>query len=396
MKREQRTLILVLGCLAAMGPMSIDLYLPAFPLLEQEFATDAAAVSHTMASYFIGIAAGQMIYGPVSDSYGRRGPLLVGLILYLVGSVLCAVSPTIELLSAARVVQALGGCAGMVICRAVVRDLFEPAQMARVFSALLLVMGIAPVLAPSVGAVIVEWQGWRPLFLMMGGYGFLCLLGTLWKVPPTHPEVGKPLSLAGSFRTFLELLQHRGFLAYSLSSTFIRIGLFAYITGSPFLYQSFFGMSPKLFGIVFGANAAGFVLASQINSRLVEKYGHQRVYSGVLAVTLLGTLPLLVIGWLGKGPLALTEASIFLFVASLGFSFPCATTGSLEEQPGRAGSASALMGLMGSVAAAATASGVGHLQTLTPMAMPILVAGSCLLAWLSFQVVFRKSTTTSL
>ena len=395
MEREQRTLILVLGCLAAMGPMSIDLYLPAFPLLEQEFATDAAAVSHTMASYFIGIAVGQMIYGPVSDSYGRRGPLLVGLVLYLVGSVLCAVSPTIELLSVARVVQALGGCAGMVICRAVVRDLFEPAQMARVFSALLLVMGIAPVLAPSVGAVIVEWQGWRPLFFMMGAYGFLCLLGTLWKVPPTHPEVGKPLSLTGSFRTFLELLKHRGFLAYSLSSTFIRIGLFAYITGSPFLYQNFFGMSPKLFGIVFGANAAGFVLASQINSRLVERYGHQQVYSGVLAATLVGTLPLFVFGWLGKGPLALTEASIFVFVASLGFSFPCATTGSLEEQPGRAGSASALMGLMGSVAAAATASGVGHLQTLTPMAMPILVAGSSLAAWLSFQVVFRKSTKAS-
>ena len=138
-----------------MGPMSIDLYLPAFPLLEADFSTNAAAVSNTMASYFVGIAVGQMIYGPVSDSYGRRGPLLFGLILYLVGSVLCAAATTIDFLVAARVLQALGGCAGMVICRAVVRDLFPPAQMARVFSALLLVMGIAPVLAPSVGAVIV-------------------------------------------------------------------------------------------------------------------------------------------------------------------------------------------------------------------------------------------------
>ena len=390
MEKEQRVLILVLGCLAAMGPMSIDLYLSAFPLLEADFSTNAAAVSNTMASYFVGIALGQMIYGPVSDSYGRLGPLLFGLILYLVGSVLCAAATTIDFLVAARVLQALGGCAGMVICRAVVRDLFPPAQMARVFSALLLVMGIAPVLAPSVGAVIVDWQGWRPLFLMMGGYGLLCLLGTLWKIPATHPTVGAPLSLSGSFRTFGELLRHRGFLAYSVSSTFIRVGLFGYITGSPFLYQSFYDMSAKTFGVVFGLNAAGFILASQVNSRLVERYGHLRVYRGSTGFTLLATLPLIVVGGLGTGPLWLTEASIFVFISSLGFSFPCATTGSLEDQPDRAGSASALMGLMGSVAAAITASGVGHLQTLTPVAMPILVGWSCVLAWLSFVLIHRS------
>ncbi|MCA9780389.1 MAG: multidrug effflux MFS transporter [Candidatus Eremiobacteraeota bacterium] len=390
MEKEQRVLILVLGCLAAMGPMSIDLYLPAFPLLEAEFATNAAAVSNTMASYFVGISVGQMIYGPVSDSYGRRGPLLIGLILYLVGSVLCAASTTIEFLVAARVLQALGGCAGMVICRAVVRDLFHPAQMARVFSALLLVMGIAPILAPTVGAVIVDWQGWRPLFLMMGAYGLFCLLGTLWKIPTTHPTVGQPLSLIGSFRTFGELLRHRGFLAYSVSSTFVRVGLFGYITGSPFLFQNFYGMTPKVFGIVFGANAAGFVVASQVNSRLVEKYGHRRVYGGAIGFTTLAVIPLIVIGTLGTGPLWLTEFSIFTFISSLGFLFPCATTGALEEQPDRAGSASALMGLMGSLAAALTASGVGHLQTLTPVAMPILVGWSCVLACLSFVAILRK------
>jgi len=392
--KEQRVLILVLGCLAAVGPMSIDLYLPAFPLMEEEFATNSAAVSNTMASYFVGIAVGQMIYGPVSDSYGRRGPLLLGLCLYLVGSMLCAAATTIDYLIAARVIQALGGCAGMVICRAVVRDLFAPAQMARVFSALLLVMGIAPVLAPTVGAVIVDWQGWRPLFLMMAGFAILCLLGTLWKIPSTHSRVGTPLSLAGSFRTFGELMRHRGFLAYSVSSTFIRVGLFGYITGSPFLYQDYFQMSAKTFGMVFGANATGFIVGSQVNSRLVERFGHQRVYRGVLAFTLLGTLPLVVIGVIGSGPLWLTELCIFLFISSLGFSFPCATTGSLEEQPTRAGSASALMGLMGSTAAALTANAVGHLQLLTPVAMPILVGGSCVLAWLSFTLIFRARSAS--
>ena len=278
MKKEERLLILILGCLAAMGPMSIDLYLPAFPLLEREFGANAATVSNTMAGYFVGISLGQMIYGPVSDSYGRKGPLLFGLSLYTVGSVLCALSTSINYLVAARVLQALGGCAGMVICRAVVRDLFPPNQMARVFSALLLVMGIAPILAPSVGAQIVEWQGWRPLFCTMGIFGLVCIAGTLWKIPATQPGSGSSLSVVGSFQTYANLLTHRGFLSYSVSCTFVRVGLFAYITGSPFLFQSFFHMSPKVFGLVFGVNAAGFVLASQINSRLVERYGHQPVY----------------------------------------------------------------------------------------------------------------------
>jgi MFS transporter, DHA1 family, multidrug resistance protein len=386
-QKDKRILVLVLGSLAAIGPMSIDLYLPAFPLIEHEFATSAASVSNTMASYFAGIAVGQMIYGPVSDSYGRRGPLIIGLLLYIFGSVLCAAAPTISSLIAARALQALGGCAGMVICRAVVRDLFTPAQMPRVFSSLLLIMGIAPILAPSVGAVVVDWQGWRSLFLMMAVFGVLCLIGTLAKIPGEHGSVGSPLSLIGSFRTFAELLCHRGYLAYSISATFVRCALFAYITGSPFLYQDFFGMTPKQFGVVFGFNAVGFVVGSQLNSRLVEKYGHEWVYRRALGLVMLCTTPLLVAGWQGTGPLWLMEVSIFLFVSSLGFTFPCSTTGALEEQPHRAGSASALMGLIGSVAAAITALGVGSLQTVTPMALPVLVGWSCVLAWMSFVVI---------
>lgn len=370
--------------------MSIDLYLPAFPMLEEEFATNAASVSSTMASYFAGIAVGQLIYGPVSDSYGRRGPLIVGLLLYIVGSVLCAVAPTINSLIAARALQALGGCAGMVICRAVVRDLFPPAQMARVFSSLLLIMGIAPILAPSVGAVVVDWQGWRPLFMVMAAFACLCLVGTLVKIPREHESVGSPLSLGGSVKTFGELLRHRGFLAYSISSTFVRCALFAYITGSPFLYQDFFHLSAREFGFIFGVNAAGFVIGSQVNSRLVERYGHEAVYRWSLFWAMVASVPLLIAGWQGGAPYRSTEVSIFLFVSSLGFTFPCSTTGALEEQPQRAGSASALMGLMGSVAAALTSLGVGALQTLTPMAMPLLVGWGCVLAWVSFVAIQRR------
>jgi DHA1 family bicyclomycin/chloramphenicol resistance-like MFS transporter len=388
-QKDQRVLVLVLGCLAALGPMSIDLYLPAFPLLEEEFSTSAASVSNTMAAYFGGIAVGQMIYGPVSDSYGRRGPLIFGLILYIVGSIFCAAASTINMLIAARGIQALGGCAGMVICRAVVRDLFPPAQMARVFSSLLLIMGIAPILAPSIGAVVVDWHGWRLLFLMMGAFAMLCLIGTLAKIPREHDSVGSPLSLTGSFRTFGDLARDRSFLAYSISATFVRCALFGYITGSPFLFQDLFGLTAKQFGLIFGVNAAGFVVGSQFNSRLVERFGHEAVYKWATGLTLLGTVPLLVIGWQGSGPFVLTEVSIFIFVSSLGFTFPCSTTGALEEQPHRAGSASALMGLMGSVAAALTALGVGTLQTITPVAVPILVGWSCVLAWVSFVAVKR-------
>lgn len=388
---ERRTLVLVLGSLAAMGPMSIDLYLPAFPLLESELAATPATVSATMASYFVGISIGQLIYGPVSDTYGRRNPLLVGLLLYILGSVACAFSPTIEFLIGARVLQALGGCAGMVICRALVRDLFPPQEMTQVFSSLLLVMGLAPVLAPTFGAYLVEWRGWRPLFLIMALYGFVCLFGTLRKISSGAPAAPVPLSLSGSVSTFRDLLRHQGFLSYSLSATFVRCGLFAYITGSPFLYQDYFGLDSRQFGWVFGANAAGFVIASQVNSRLVERFGHAAIYRRSLGVTLLGTLPLLWVGLQGEGSLWLVEGSLFVFVASLGFTFPCANTGALAEQPSRAGSASALMGLMGSVTAAFTAVGVGYLQLWTAMALPLIVGASCSLGWLIFVLVHPKS-----
>lgn len=391
--KNQRALILVLGCLAAMGPMSIDLYLPAFPLLMAEFATDAASVSQTMASYFAGIALGQLLYGPLSDNYGRRSPLVAGLILYLVGSLLCSLATSVEALIIFRAVQALGGCAGMVICRAVVRDLFPAEQMAQVYSSLLLVMGLAPVLAPSVGAVIVDWQGWRVLFALMALFAILCLWGTFRQIPREHAAMGKRLSVRGSLRVYAELLRHRVFLSYSVSATFVRCALFAYITGSPFLYQDFYGLSPQRFGVVFGCNAAGFVLGSQGNGRLVSRYGHQRVYRQVLGLTVLATLPLLGSHWV-QPSYELTELSLFLFVTSLGFSFPCATTGALADQPDRAGSASALMGLMGSVAAAATALGVGSLQSITPMALPLLVGGASLAGWLAFIVLDPESANS--
>ena len=391
--KERRMLILVLGSLAALGPMSIDLYLPAFPLLEAEFSTTSAAVSGTMAAYFAGIAVGQLIYGPVSDSYGRRTPLIIGLVLYSVGALMCAAAPSIDALVAARAIQALGGCAGMVICRAVVRDLFPPEEMAQVFSSLLLVMGLAPILAPSVGAFVVDWSGWRVLFLLMALFSSLCLVGTLKQIPKEPASSTQKISLTGSFQTYAQLLGHRVFLAYSLSSMFIRCGLFAYITGSPFLYQKVFELSSKQFGLLFGINAAGFVLASQVNGRLAVKFGHERVYRWALLASVVTSLPLLSLGWGEQGSLTLVESCLFLFIASLGFLFPCATAGALEEQPNRAGSASALNGLMGSVAAAATAMGVGHLQALTSMAVPLLVGVSCLLAWVSFAVVRSQNET---
>lgn len=387
-------MILVLGCLTALGPMSIDLYLPAFPTLESELSATSASVSATMASYFAGIAVGQMIYGPVSDVYGRRTPLLTGLILYLVGSVACAAAPTVEALVGARAVQALGGCAGMVISRAVVRDLFPPEQMAKVFSSLLLIMGMAPILAPSVGALVIDEWGWRALFLVMSAFAALCFVGTYTKIPHTESSTDKTLSFSGSLRTFKELLAHRGFLAYTLAAMAIRCGLFAYITGSPFLFQQHYGLSEKQFGVLFGANAALFVIGAQLNQKLVARFGYAKTCALVLGATSLSTLPLLWVAWQGDGSLLLVEGSVLLFIGSLGFTLPSSTAGSLEDQPDRAGSASALMGLMGSVTAAFAALGVGYLQKQTPMALPLLVGAGCLLAFLLFAAVYPWRETT--
>ena len=260
-------LILLLGLLTAFGPMSIDMYLPAFPAIAHEFGVGIAPVQYTLAAYMGGLALGQLLYGPLADQYGRRPSLLGGMGVYAVATVGCALSTSVGGLVGWRVVQAVGGCSGLVLSFAIVRDTFAGNEAARIFSTMLLVMGLAPILAPTVGSFLVAHASWRLIFWLLMGLAVLTLTYIGRSLPETLPaERRNPGAVRGAFRTYGALLGDRTFVGYTLTSGMVQAAMFAYITGSPFVFTQLHGLSAQQYGLLFGLNASGLVAAAQLNN----------------------------------------------------------------------------------------------------------------------------------
>ncbi|MGH8355259.1 MAG: multidrug effflux MFS transporter, partial [Pseudomonas sp.] len=266
-------ILLILGALSAFGPMAIDFYLPSFPAIAKAFATDVEQVQHSLAAYFVGLAIGQLLYGPLADRFGRRGPLLAGIALFTLASLACVLAPSLEWLIAARFVQALGGCAGMVMARAVVRDLCDPIASVKVFSQLMLVMGLAPILAPLGGGWLLNAFGWSSIFVGLALFGALCALGVAFWLAETLPAHLPRAPLSGAFAQYRSLFGDRQFIGYALTGGLAIAGMFAYIAGSPFVFLQLDGVPAEHFGWLFGANAAGFILLAQVNAWLVARHG---------------------------------------------------------------------------------------------------------------------------
>ncbi|MGB1580771.1 MAG: Bcr/CflA family multidrug efflux MFS transporter, partial [Nevskiales bacterium] len=361
--------ILILGMVIAIGPMAIDMYLPGLPALQDDFQTDAAGVQLSLASFFLGLALGQLIYGPLSDRFGRRPPLLVGLTLFTLASLGCALAPSLDALIALRFVQALGGCAGMVITRAMVRDRFPPQEMARILSLLVLVLGVAPILAPSLGSLVLSIFGWQAIFLILAGFGCLCLLLVGRWIPESLQSPTERIQLADVLQTYLRLLRHRRFMGYALSGGVAQAGLFAYIAGSAFVFIEVFGLSPTTYGWLFGINAAGLIAASQFNRRVLQRYPAQRVLKRALSVYCASSLLLLLVSMSGIGGLIGFILPLWLCISSLGFSFPNSTAAAMTPFGDRAGAASALLGTLqfGIAGVAATISGAWYNGSAVPM-----------------------------
>src|SRR5947207_6999129 len=238
--------------------MSIDMYLPAFPALARDFHATEAQVQLTLTACFAGLALGQLLYGPVSDALGRRRPLYVGLVSYAAASALCAVAPNVAVLTGLRLVQGLGGAAGIVIARAVVRDLYSGLAAARFFSLLMLVNGLAPMLAPLLGAEVLRFSSWPTVFWLLCGYGLVLLLGVVLVLPETLPAQRRRRGgLRDTAHTFREIARDRTFLGYALAGGLVFAAMFAYIAGSSFVTQDIYGVSPQAFGVIFGVNALG-------------------------------------------------------------------------------------------------------------------------------------------
>ncbi|HUO44693.1 MAG TPA: Bcr/CflA family multidrug efflux MFS transporter [Burkholderiales bacterium] len=379
MDSRHRELIVVLGVLTAFAPMSIDMYLPALPTLAQAFHAGAIEVQLTLATFFVGFALGQAFYGPVTDRFGRKPPLYAALALFIAASVGCALAPSIQALAAWRFAQALGACAGIVIARAIVRDRFEPHQAVRVYAALMLVMGIAPILAPLFGGHILVSFGWRAIFWVIAGFGVICLALALFRLPETHSgEAPHPFELGHILAGYGRLLAHRRYLGYALTGGFSSAGMFAYIAGSPFVLIDLYRIPPQHYGWIFGSNAFGLILASQLNGRFLHhRFGGDAVlYGANLAQTLAG-IALLAAVLTGAGGLAGMLVPLFIYIACIGLVMPNATALAMAPHGRNAGAASSLLGALQFALAAVTAIAIGaiHDQTALPMAAVIAICG---------------------
>src|SRR5215831_15888828 len=284
-RRRHAEIIVLLGVLTAFAPVSIDMYLPALPTIGVAFGAEPGHVQLSLASFFLGLATGQAFYGPISDRFGRKRPLYAGLILFAIASAGCALSTSIDMLIVLRFFQALGACSGQVIARAVVRDLFEPRESARVFSLLLLVMGVSPILAPLVGGQIIGWFEWRVVFWVITALGLLGLTGVILRVPETHRhEHKRSLELKKVLAVYSELITDRTFIGYAVTGGLAMAGLYTYIVATPFVFIQLFHVPAGRFGLFFGANAAGLIAASQINVRLIRRFETQAIIRKVLII----------------------------------------------------------------------------------------------------------------
>ncbi|MFE9054634.1 multidrug effflux MFS transporter [Streptomyces mutabilis] len=386
-RRTGLLVTLLLGGLTATPPLAMDMYLPALPEVTRSLSAPAATVQLTLTACLAGMALGQLVVGPMSDKWGRRRPLLTGLAVYVVATALCALAPTVELLVAFRLAQGLAGAAAIVIARAVVRDLYDGVAMARFFSTLMLISGVAPVVAPLIGGQILRATDWRGVFVVLTVVG-VALGAVVWaKLPETLPEEERHEGGVGdTLRAMRGLLADRAFTGYMLAGGFAFASLFAYISASPFVVQEIYGASPQTFSLLFGINSIGLVAVGQLNGKvLVGRVRLDRVLVlGLLIVIAAATALLLMsLGVFGEVGLVPVAAALFVLMSAMGISLPNTQTLALMRVKKSAGSASALLGtssfLIGAVASPLV--GIAGEDTALPMAVVQLVAAVLALAF---------------
>ncbi|MCD9141990.1 multidrug effflux MFS transporter [Streptomyces albireticuli] len=378
-RRTSLLVTLVLGGLTALPPLSMDMYLPALPEVTDALHSPAATVQLTLTACLLGMALGQLVVGPMSDKWGRRRPLLTGMVIYVIATAVCALAPTAGLLIGFRLVQGLAGAAGIVIARAMVRDLYDGVAMARFFSTLMLVSGVAPVVAPLIGGQVMRVTDWRGVFVVLTVIGVLLTL-VVWRrldetLPPGRRHAG---GLGEALRTMGSLLSDRVFTGYMLAGGFAFAALFAYISASPFVVQDIYGASPQTFSLLFGVNSVGLVLVGQINGKLlIGRVSLDKALAVGLAVITLASVALLLMasGVFGEAGLAPIAAGLFVLMSAMGLAMPNTNAQALMRSRDAAGSASALLGtstfLLGAVASPLV--GIAGEHTAVPMAVVQLV-----------------------
>lgn len=369
-------LALVLGALTAIGPLAIDTYLPALPTIARDLQTSSALVQISLSVYFVGIALGQAVYGPLSDRFGRKPALYLGLSLFIGASIGCALATKVEALIAFRFLQALGGCAPLVVPRAVVRDYFDQRGSVRMLSMLMLVMGLAPILAPLVGGQLLARLGWRSIFWAHAAYGAIWLTAVAGALPESlGVDRRRREPLGAIVDVYRGLLRDRIFMGYVLTGALVFAGLLAYISGSPFVFIELFHVSPQRFGLYFGVNAIGIIGASQINGWLARRTEADRILRFVLPVTFVAGAALLANAASGLWGFAGILVPLFIFIATHGFVMPNTTALAMSPHGAVAGSASALLGSVQFILGSAAGALVGIASNGTAVPLAAVIAG---------------------
>ncbi|HTH56708.1 MAG TPA: multidrug effflux MFS transporter [Cyclobacteriaceae bacterium] len=388
-------LIFILGLLTAIGPFSIDMYLPAFPAIARGLNTDIAQVMLSLSSFFVGISAGQLIYGPLLERFGRKTPLYVGLVVYLFASAGCAFTQSVDALIAFRFLQALGSCAGMVTSRAMVRDLFEVKDSAKVFSSLMLVVAVSPIIAPTVGGYVTAALGWRYVFAALMIVDVAILAAVFFLLPESKPpDPSHSLKPQHVAKNFFDILVHPQFYIFALTGAVAASGLYAYISGSPQVFIELFQVSEKQYGWIFAIVAVGVIGSSQINSLVLRSHPSEKIIPvALLAQSIIG-ITLALIAFMGMSELYSTIALIFLYVCCQGFIFPNASALTLAAFGHAAGNASAMMGAIQMGIGATASAVVSILQNHTALPMTGVMA-FCSLTALVIFLAGRKESYTS-
>ncbi|MFC4778423.1 multidrug effflux MFS transporter [Paenibacillus sp. GCM10023252] len=378
---------ILLGSLSAFGPLSLDMYLPSLPILSEDLKASTSLTQLSLTACLLGLALGQLLAGPISDVRGRRMPLLAGLALYSASSLLCMAAPNIGIFVVLRFLQGVAGAAGIVISRAIVRDLYEGKELTKFYTLLMLINGSAPILAPILGASLLQVTSWRGVFLVLAGIGALMLLGVIVGLHETLPAVRRSKGgLRNMLSTFRILLRDRLFVGYALSQGLVMGAMFAYISGSPFVLQGLYGVSPQLFSFIFGMNGLGIIFAGQLTGRLVNRFSEGTLFLTGIGIAALGGFGLLAV-LLAGGGLALILLCLFLVVASVGIVTTTGFSLAMQNYGQAAGSASALLGVLTYLFGGVVAPLVGLGGEGTALPMGLVIAGAELGAVLCYMAL---------
>ncbi|PIC73614.1 multidrug effflux MFS transporter [Sporosarcina sp. P17b] len=384
-------LVILLGSLSAFGPLSMDMYLPGLPIVAEDLNASTSLVQLSLTACLLGLGVGQLIFGPLSDIYGRRKPLVITLSVYAIASVLCAFSPNIWIFVALRFVQGLTGAAGIVIARACARDLYVGSELTKFMAMLSIVSGSAPILSPIIGGVVLNYASWPTVFLLLGVIGLLMFLSTAFFLPDTLPvEARSESGMLAVIKTFSGLLRDKWFLSIALTQGLIMSSLFAYIAGSPFVLQNIYGITAQQFSLFFAMNGIGIITAAQVTGRLSGRIHELKFLRAGVLLSFTASIVLLLTVW-NEWSLAVIATALFFMVSSVGLVSPAAFSLAMQSQGKSAGSASAFIGLVPFIGGAIVSPLVGLAGDSSAWPLSIIVLTCSTAALVIYFAVVQKA-----